>query len=108
LNYPLDSDPHFVQKVSLLDNSLPHFPQNLVWSVTISWLALRDFLSLITKIAPAMINPGPDSKVRKEPYGGGRTIRKTAEPGKAKIIPIMIRMNPREIFIIRVVHYVFQ
>lgn len=41
-----------------------------------------------------MINPGPNSNVRNEPYGGGRTIRKTTEPGKYKIIPMMIRMNP--------------
>ena len=67
-----------------------------------------DFLSLIIKIIPATINTGPDSNVRKKLYGGGRMIRKTTEPGRYKIIPMMIRMNPREIFIIRVVHHAFQ
>jgi len=108
MNYPLDSDPHFVQNVSFLDSSLPHFPQNFGWFETISWLTLGDFLSLTIKIIPAMINPGPKSNVRSVPYGGGITARKTTETGKYKIIPMMISLNPREIFIIRVVHYVFQ
>jgi len=108
MNYPLDSDPHFVQNVFWLDSSFPHFPQNFVWFETISRLTLGDFLSLITKIIPAMINPGPNSNVRSEPYGGGTTARKTTETGKYKIIPMMISLNPREIFIIRVVHNVFQ
>jgi len=108
MNYPLDSDPHFVQNVSCLDNSLPHFPQNFVWFETISWLTLGDFLSLNIKIIPAMINPGPKSNVTSEPYGGGITARKTTETGKCKIIPMMISLNPREIFIIMVIHYVFQ
>jgi len=55
-----------------------------------------------------MINPGPNSNARDEPYGDGRTARKTTEPGMYKIIPMMIRMNPREIFIIKAIHYVFQ
>jgi len=108
MNYPLDSDPHLVQNVSFLDNSLPHFPQNVVLLETISWRTLGDFLSLITKIIPTMINPGPNSNVTSEPYGGGKTARKTTETGKYKIIPIMISLNPREIFIIMVVHYIFQ